>query len=96
MASHDDESDRQALILALARLAVERPGWKTMLHEIAVRFSGGEMFAQFVTYAGLPPMSVVDNYTFTLFESVILAVWAGKLADPDLNEFHRLAKEITK
>lgn len=114
------EEQRQAVILALARLAVERPGWKTMLHEIAGKFDGGVVFTKFVTYAGLPPMSVGDssnrfglvrheqtveatalttmhgNYTFTLFEAVVLAVWAAKLADPDLVEFHRLAKEITK
>lgn len=114
------EEQRQAVILALARLAVERPGWKTMLEKIAEEFAGKGMFAQFVSFAGLPPMSVVDSSNrfglvrtgdkvvatslnpmhgsrvFTLFEAVILAVWAAKLADPDLTEFHRLAKEISK
>ena len=58
---HVEEGQRQALILAVARLSVERPGWRTMLRDIAVVFSGGEMFDQFVTYAGLPPMAVVDT-----------------------------------
>jgi hypothetical protein len=32
-----DEGDRQAVLLALARLAVERPGWDDMLNRIAMR-----------------------------------------------------------
>lgn len=32
-----DESQRQASLLALAHLAVERPGWKQMLSEIALK-----------------------------------------------------------
>ena len=49
------------LILALARLSLERPGWLIMLREIAAVFSGEEMFSKFRTCAGLPPMSVVDT-----------------------------------
>lgn len=32
-----DESQRQAVLLALAHLAVERPGWNAMLTEIAAK-----------------------------------------------------------
>jgi hypothetical protein len=55
------ESQRQAVILALARLSVERPGWLMMLRELAAVFSGGEMFDKFRTCAGVPPMSVMDT-----------------------------------
>lgn len=45
-----DESDRQAILLALAVLALQRPGWDTYLGEIAKRFHGREMWRQFKTY----------------------------------------------
>ena len=32
-----DEGERQALLMAMAHLAVERPGWDDMLNRIAVR-----------------------------------------------------------
>jgi hypothetical protein len=32
-----DESQRQATLMALAHLAVERPGWKWMLTQIALK-----------------------------------------------------------
>ena len=32
-----DESQRQAVLMALAHLAVERPGWDVMLEEIAAK-----------------------------------------------------------
>jgi hypothetical protein len=32
-----EEGERQALLMALAHLAVERPGWDDMLNRIAVR-----------------------------------------------------------
>lgn len=32
-----DESERQAIILALAHVAVDRPGWDYMLNEIALK-----------------------------------------------------------
>jgi hypothetical protein len=37
-----DESQRQAILMALAHLAVERPGWDTMLRTIAKKMDGGE------------------------------------------------------
>lgn len=33
---------------------------------------------------------------FTLQGAVLLAAWLARLADPDLVEFHRVAKEIGK
>jgi hypothetical protein len=42
-----DEDQRQMILLAIARLAVERPGWDTALDEIAVVFGGREMFEEF-------------------------------------------------
>jgi hypothetical protein len=41
------ESDRQAMLLALATLALHRPGWDYMLGEIAEKLRGREMFAEF-------------------------------------------------
>ena len=36
------EEQRQATLLALAHLAVERPGWDTMLREIASKMDNPE------------------------------------------------------
>lgn len=45
-----DESQRQMIMLALAKLRMERPGWDYALGEIAERFPGGRtMYEQFVT-----------------------------------------------
>jgi hypothetical protein len=44
-----DEGQRQAILLALGHLAVERPGWDYMLGEIADQFQGREMFERFKT-----------------------------------------------
>jgi hypothetical protein len=41
-----DIGQRHAILLALARLAVERPGWDSMLGDIAEQFQGREMFEQ--------------------------------------------------
>lgn len=43
-----EESDRQALALALAKLTFTRPGWRTYLRMIAESLSGVEMFDEFV------------------------------------------------
>jgi hypothetical protein len=32
-----DESERQAVLLALAKLSLERPGWDHMLNQIALK-----------------------------------------------------------
>lgn len=42
-----DESDRQAVLLALGHLAVERPGWDYMLGLIADKLRGREMYQTF-------------------------------------------------
>jgi hypothetical protein len=42
-----DEGQRQAILLAIARLSVERPGWEMMLVEIADVFDGRAMFEEF-------------------------------------------------
>jgi Tfp pilus assembly protein PilO len=36
-----EESDRQLVLMALAHLAVERPGWDYALREIAARIDNG-------------------------------------------------------
>jgi len=41
------EADRQAIVLALARLSTSRPGWNEYLRTIADRFSAAEMFDDF-------------------------------------------------
>ena len=42
-----DESDRQATLLALAELALSRPGWGQYLRGIAEKLQGVEMFDGF-------------------------------------------------
>jgi hypothetical protein len=42
-----DEGDRQMVLLALAELALSRPGFDYALGEIAKQLSGEEMFAEF-------------------------------------------------
>jgi hypothetical protein len=42
-----DNSELQVVMLAIAKLALERPGWNWMLGEIADRFGGRELFEQF-------------------------------------------------
>ncbi len=41
------EEQRQAILLALAELALSRPGWDYMLGEIAAELKGVEMFQEF-------------------------------------------------
>ena len=41
------EEERQATIMALAHLAVERPGWDYMLESIALKLWGVVMFGKF-------------------------------------------------
>ena len=52
-----NEGNRQATLLALAHLAIERPGWELMLSEIAKKFGGLEMYLQFKRY-GVPIMDI--------------------------------------
>lgn len=42
-----DEGQRQMIVLALAELALSRPGWDWTLGETAKRFDGEAMFAEF-------------------------------------------------
>jgi hypothetical protein len=42
-----EETDRQAVLLALAHLTIDRPGWTWMLGEIAEKFKGRDMFEKF-------------------------------------------------
>jgi len=42
-----EESDRQMILLALAILALQRPGWLYATGLVAEKFSGKEMFDQF-------------------------------------------------
>jgi len=42
-----EEGQRQMILLAIGRLAVERPGWDWALGEIAHTLQGREMFEQF-------------------------------------------------
>jgi len=41
-----EESDRQAILLAIGHLAVERPGWDYMLGEIAETLMGRKMYEE--------------------------------------------------
>jgi hypothetical protein len=42
-----DESQRQMILLAIARLAVERPGWDWTLGELAQQLKGRALFEDF-------------------------------------------------
>ena len=43
-----DESQRQLIMLALARLSLDRPGWHFALGEVAKQFPGGpELYDEF-------------------------------------------------
>jgi hypothetical protein len=42
-----EEEDRQTILLALAEVALSRPGWNDVLGEIAAKFGGLDMFAEF-------------------------------------------------
>lgn len=50
------EDERQAVILALAKLAAARPGWKDYLTHIANRFgtAGANMFNEFLNFGPDP------------------------------------------
>lgn len=48
------EEDLQAVLLALAKLSLERPGWLDYLRGIAKTFKGERMFESFRTTASLP------------------------------------------
>ncbi len=56
------EDERQIIILALAHLAVERPGWSHALTCVASRLDGVVMFAEFHAYRtqGPPTAHVPD------------------------------------
>lgn len=41
------EDERQAVVMGIARLAHERPGWLHYLTGIAEKFGGREMFDEF-------------------------------------------------
>jgi hypothetical protein len=43
-----DEGERQMLLLALAQLALDRPGWEWTLGELAEKYQGREMFNEFM------------------------------------------------
>lgn len=42
-----DEEDRQAVLLAISILSIERPGWVWFLGTIAEKFEGKEMYEEF-------------------------------------------------
>ena len=42
-----EEGQRQAILLAVAELALSRPGWDALLEEIAHQLHGAEMFREF-------------------------------------------------
>lgn len=41
------EDQRQAILLAIAKLSLERPGWDLYLEELSERFNGREMYEKF-------------------------------------------------
>jgi len=54
-----DESDRQAVLLALAELSLTRPGWYNYLATVAGKLRGREMFENFrKTSADSPRLNI--------------------------------------
>jgi hypothetical protein len=45
--SGDDDADRQMLLLAMAELALRRPGWNWTLGRLAERLGGRDLFEAF-------------------------------------------------
>jgi hypothetical protein len=45
------EAERRAVLLALARLAAEHPGWGNYLTELALKLRGGATFEEFLGLA---------------------------------------------
>lgn len=45
-----DESDRQAIVLALACLSLQRPGWEQYLGDLASKLQARHMFREFRLY----------------------------------------------
>ncbi len=78
-----DEGQRQALLMALAHLAIERPGWDWMLGEIAkpIDNPGPEMYNQFkkLRQQNLDLDPPVDVLMEALEESVKLQSHYAKL-----------------
>ena len=73
-----EECERQALLLALARLSLERPGWDDMLNRIARRIDNDEgqrakLYDQFRAIHRVPPSPLLDA-----IESVRTAVLASE------------------
>jgi hypothetical protein len=42
-----EEPERQTLMLALAKLLIERPGWSYHIHEIVDKFDGRQLLDKF-------------------------------------------------
>ena len=42
-----DEGERQMLMLAIAKLGLENPGWDMMLETLSDKFQGKEMYEKF-------------------------------------------------
>lgn len=45
-----DESERQMIILALAVLSLQRPGWNQCLQDLATKFGDNDEYNRFKTY----------------------------------------------
>lgn len=55
-----EEGERQMTILALAHLALERPGWDDALSRVAGKMGGKTMFDEFKTLA-TDPIEGIEN-----------------------------------
>jgi hypothetical protein len=61
------EEDRQAILLALAKLSLSRPGWAEYTRTIAERLLGEEIFDQFVSLgedaADTLPLDAIESFS---------------------------------
>jgi hypothetical protein len=55
------EEERQALLLALARLSIERPGWLSLLEGLAAKFGGAKLLHNFRVSAGSGHVTDTSN-----------------------------------
>jgi len=82
-----DESERQAIILALAHLAVDRPGWDYMLNNIAVKIDRniegrGMMFETLKAIKQRHLVPDIAHKAMILDSAPLTSLMKGQLGDP--------------
>lgn len=94
----DDEGDRQMLLLAIAELALRRPGWNWTLGRLAERLHGRAEFEEFKRIADDTSTRETEWFAFLARKYVQRADERQKLAGLQYTEAetHDLAKESAR